>query len=143
MTFDPERWESDVVTADGATVHVRTIRPDDAERLLAFHARQSAESIYFRYFSPHPRLSPAEVAHLTEVNFQDRMAFVAVVDDELVGTARYDRWPDRDEAEVAFFVDDENRGRGLATILLEFLAAAARESGVATFVAHVLPSNRR
>jgi acyl-CoA synthetase (NDP forming)/RimJ/RimL family protein N-acetyltransferase len=143
LTFDPKRWESDVVTADGATVHVRTIRPDDAERLLAFHARQSAESIYFRYFSPHPRLSPAEVAHLTEVNFQDRMAFVAIVDDELVGTARYDRWPDRDEAEVAFFIDDEHRGRGLATILLEYLAAAARESGVGTFVAHVLPSNRR
>jgi acyl-CoA synthetase (NDP forming)/RimJ/RimL family protein N-acetyltransferase len=143
LVFDPARWESDVVTADGATVHVRAIRPDDAERLLSFHARQSAESIYFRYFSPHPRLSPAEVAHLTEVNFKDRMAFVAVVDDELVGTARYDRWPDRDEAEVAFFVDDEHRGRGLATILLEFLAAAARESGVAHFVAHVLPSNRR
>ncbi|MEY2462046.1 MAG: hypothetical protein QOH64_184, partial [Acidimicrobiaceae bacterium] len=99
--------------------------------------------IYFRYFSPHPRLSPAEVAHLTEVNFRDRMAFVALVDDELVGTARYDRWPDRNEAEVAFFVDDEHRGRGLATILLEYLAAAAREAGVATFVAHVLPSNRR
>ena len=50
-------------------------------------------------------------------------------DDELVGVARYDRWPTRSEAEVAFFVDDRHTGRGMATLLLEYLAAAARRLG--------------
>jgi hypothetical protein len=71
-----EAWDADVVTADGGTVHVRPIRPDDGERLEAFHGRQSAESIYFRFFSPRPRLSAAEVEHLTNVDGHDRLAFV-------------------------------------------------------------------
>ena len=53
----PKRWESDVALADGGTMHVRPIRPDDAERLVRFHERQSPESIYFRFFSPRPTLS--------------------------------------------------------------------------------------
>ncbi|HEY3140400.1 MAG TPA: GNAT family N-acetyltransferase, partial [Acidimicrobiales bacterium] len=139
----PARWDGDAVLSDGQTVHVRPIRPDDAARMHEFHARQSPESIYFRYFSPHPTLSQREVEELTHIDYVDRMAFVALRDDVLVGVARYDRWPTRTEAEVAFFVDDANRGRGLATLLLEYLAVAAREAGVSRFTATVLPSNRR
>jgi acyl-CoA synthetase (NDP forming)/RimJ/RimL family protein N-acetyltransferase len=138
-----EAWDADVVTADGGPVHVRPIRPDDGERLVAFHNRQSAESIYFRFFSPRPRLSDAEVTHLTNVDGHDRMAFVALLGDELVGVARYDRMAGRPDAEVAFFVDEEHKGRGLGTILLEYLAAAARQVGITAFTAVVLPTNRR
>ncbi len=46
-------------------------------------------------------------------------------------------------AEVAFFVDDANHGRGLATLLLEYLAAAARANGFPAFTASVLPENYR
>ena len=38
------RWEADVVLADGGTVHVRPIRPEDAEAFRSFHAALSAES---------------------------------------------------------------------------------------------------
>ncbi|MGH9247334.1 MAG: GNAT family N-acetyltransferase [Acidimicrobiales bacterium] len=140
---DGSRWEADVVLADGGTVHVRPIRPEDAPLIEEFHARQSAESIYFRYFSPRPRLSPAELHHLTHVDYRDRIAFVALLADELVGVARYDRPASQVEAEVAFFIDDEHRGRGIATLLLEYLAAYARDHGIPSFVASVLPSNRR
>ena len=57
--------------------------------------------------------------------------------------ARYDRQPGRRDAEVAFFTDDSHAGRGLATVLLEYLAAAARDVGVTGFTAQVLPQNRR
>ena len=139
----PARWDGDAVLADGQTVRVRPIRPDDGGRIRDFHARQSPESIYYRYFSPHPELSEREVEHLTHLDYQDRMAFVALRDEQLVGVARYDRWPTRSEAEVAFFVDDAHRGRGVATLLLEYLAVAAREVGISRFTATVLPGNRR
>ena len=71
------------------------------------------------------------------------MAFVALRDDVMVGVARYDRWPLRSEAEVAFFVDDAHRGRGMATVLLEYLAEAARRAGISAFTATVLPTNTR
>jgi acyl-CoA synthetase (NDP forming)/RimJ/RimL family protein N-acetyltransferase len=138
----PAHWEADVTTADGGTVHVRPITPDDADRLVAFHGRQSPESIYFRFFSARPTLSAAEVARFTHVDLHDRVAFIALLDDDLIGVARYDRYRESGDAEVAFFIDDHHHGRGLATILLEYLAAAGRDNGVSAFVASVLPANR-
>jgi acyl-CoA synthetase (NDP forming)/RimJ/RimL family protein N-acetyltransferase len=139
----PAAWEADVVLADGGTAHIRAIRPDDGPRVVDFHGRQSPESIYFRYFTPRPRLPEQEVERLTHIDYADRMAFVALLDDDLVGVARYDRLPTRSEAEVAFFVDDRHQGRGIATVLLEYLAEAARRIGITAFTASVLPSNRR
>lgn len=139
----PVRWDADVVLADGGTVHLRPILPADAPLIHDFHSRQSPESIYFRYFTAHPTLSEREVEQLTHVDYEDRMAFVALRGDVMVGVARYDRWPGRSDAEVAFFVDEAYRGRGMATLLLEYLAAAARDVGISGFTATVLPSNRR
>jgi acyl-CoA synthetase (NDP forming)/GNAT superfamily N-acetyltransferase len=139
----PAAWEADVVLADGGTAHIRPIRPDDGPRVVDFHGRQSPESIYFRYFTPRPHLPEAEVERLTHVDYSDRMAFVALLDDVLVGVARYDRLPTRSDAEVAFFVDDRHQGRGIATVLLEYLAEAARRTGITAFTATVLPSNGR
>jgi succinyl-CoA synthetase alpha subunit/RimJ/RimL family protein N-acetyltransferase len=139
----PAEWDADVVLSDGGTVRIRPIRPDDGARIVDFHGRQSPESIYYRYFTPHPELSDDEVRHLTHVDYVDRMAFVALRDDVMVAVARYDRWPLRSEAEVAFFVDDAHKGRGMATILLEYLAVAARRAGISGFTATVLPTNQR
>jgi acyl-CoA synthetase (NDP forming)/RimJ/RimL family protein N-acetyltransferase len=139
----PAAWEADVVLADGGTAHIRPIRPDDGPRIIDFHGRQSAESIYFRYFTPRPQLPDREVERLINVDYADRMAFVALRDEVLVGVALYDRLPTRSEAEVAFFVDDRHRGRGIATVLLEYLAEAARRTGMTAFTATVLPSNVR
>jgi acyl-CoA synthetase (NDP forming)/RimJ/RimL family protein N-acetyltransferase len=138
-----ETWEADVVTSDGRTAHIRPIRPDDGELIRAFHERQSAESTYFRFFSPRPVLPPAEIERMTHVDYRDRMAFVVVLGDDIVGVARYDRWRGRDDADVAVFVDDDHNGRGLATLLLEYLAAAARANGLSGFTAQVLPANQR
>src|SRR5690606_40170310 len=48
---------------------------------------------------------------------------------------------DEASAEVAFVVDDAHQGRGLGSILLEHLAAAASECGLRRFVAEVLTEN--
>ena len=139
----PRQWVADAVLTDGGTVHVRPIVPGDTERIQRFHERQSPESIYFRFFSPRPRLSDRDVERFTTVDYVDRMAFVALLGDDIIGVARYDRHPARSDAEVAFFTDDQHQGRGVATVLLEYLAAAAREVGISGFTASVLPQNRR
>lgn len=139
----PARWASDVVLADGSTAHIRPIRPDDRELLRTFHGRQSAESIYLRYFTPRPTLSDSDLERFTTIDYVERMAFVALSGDEIIGVARYDRWSERDDAEVAFMVDDERHGQGIATVMLEFLAEAARQAGFRRFSAQVLPSNRK
>jgi len=138
----PAHWEADVVLADGGTAHLRPITPDDVEALQAFHVKQSPESTYLRFFVAMPRLSDADAQHFTHVDHVDRVALVATVGDDIVGVGRYDRTGPR-TAEVAFNVADAQQGRGLGSVLLEHLAAAARENGVHRFVAEVLPQNRR
>ena len=72
------------------------------------------------------------------------MAFIGLIGDELVGVARYDRHRARSDAEVAFFIDDDHHGRGMATVLLEYLAAAAREVGHLRLHRHrCCPQNRK
>lgn len=130
--------------ADGRPVEVRPIRPDDRDQLDQFHRRQSQASIYYRYLQYRPELSARELDRLTTVDYVTRMAFVALQGDELVAVARYERPAsavNQRYPEVAFFVDDQHHRRGLATLLLEYLAAAAREHGHRHFEATVLPDN--
>ncbi|WP_345713076.1 GNAT family N-acetyltransferase, partial [Kineococcus glutinatus] len=143
----PARWEADVVLRDGATAHVRPITPADADAVARFHERQSDESRYLRFFAPMPRLSPRDLRRFTVVDHVDRVALVATVGEDIVGIARYDAEPARRgrprTAEVAFNISDAHQGRGLGSVLLEHLAAAARERGVQRFTADVLPQNAK
>jgi len=138
----PAHWAADVILRDGRPCHVRPIRPDDGPRLRAFHASLSAETVYLRFFAPYPQLTDADVERFTIVDYVDRVALVATVGEDIIGVGRYDRMG-ADHAEVAFTIRDDHQGRGLGSVLLEHLAAAARERGIVRFVADVLPQNRR
>ena len=48
----PPHWEADIVAADGGTVHLRPICPEDAGALQALLERSSEETRYFRFFGP-------------------------------------------------------------------------------------------
>ena len=146
MTDRPDlTWpEVDVVLADGGVVHLRPIRPADADGLLAFHARLSPETRQMRFFTDRPTLSEREVEHFTHVDFDRRLALVAELRSEIIAVARYDADPEPgDGAEVAFVVQDEHQGRGIGSILLEHLAVAARRCSITSFHADTLAVNRR
>ncbi|NDO89041.1 GNAT family N-acetyltransferase [Cellulosimicrobium composti] len=149
----PVEWEADVVLRDGTTTHVRPIRPEDADALQRFHVGQSERSTYLRFFAPMERLSERDLERFTHVDHADRVALVAVrprdgapdaapgdADEDIIGVARFDRTGPA-EAEVAFNIADSAQGRGLGSVLLEHVAAAARERGVRRFTAEVLPQN--
>jgi RimJ/RimL family protein N-acetyltransferase len=133
----------DEVLRDGTVVHVRPISRDDVGGVARFHGRLSSQTTYYRFFSVHPVLSARELEYFTGVDHERREALVAVVDDEIVAVARFDRQADAGEAEVAFVVEDRWQGRGLGTMLLDRLMTLAVERGITTFVAQTLPTNRR
>jgi acyl-CoA synthetase (NDP forming)/GNAT superfamily N-acetyltransferase len=139
----PEYWEADVVLRDGGTAHLRPIHPSDADAVQAFHGGQSQKSIYMRFFAFKSRLSAKELKRFTEVDYKDRVALVITIGGDIIGIGRYDRLDDPEEAEVAFNIADAHQGRGIGSILLEHLAAAARENGIRKFSAEVLPENRK
>ena len=59
----------------------------------------------------------------------------------VIGLGTWIRLRDPSRAEVAFVVADEFQRRGIASRLLERLAAHARDAGIDRFVAQVLPEN--
>ncbi|MGX1117501.1 GNAT superfamily N-acetyltransferase [Streptomyces ambofaciens] len=144
----PAHWEADVVLRDGGTARVRPITVDDAERLVSFYEQVSDESKYYRFFAPYPRLSAKDVHRFTHHDFVDRVGLAATIGGEFIATVRYDRIgaggtpasSPADEAEVAFLVQDAHQGRGVASALLEHIAAVARERGIRRFAAEVLPA---
>ncbi|MEU8762489.1 GNAT family N-acetyltransferase [Streptomyces sp. NPDC048659] len=147
----PDHWEADVVLRDGGTARIRPITADDAERLVSFYEQVSDESKYYRFFAPYPRLSAKDVHRFTHHDFVDRVGLAATVGGDFIATVRYDRInplgrpasAPADEAEVAFLVQDAHQGRGVASALLEHIAAVARERGIRRFVAEVLPANTK
>lgn len=147
----PAHWEADVVLRDGGTARIRPITVDDAERLVSFYEQVSDESKYYRFFAPYPRLSAKDVHRFTHHDFVDRVGLAATVGGEFIATVRYDRIgadgmaasAPADEAEVAFLVQDAHQGRGVASTLLEHIAAVARERGIRRFAAEVLPANNK
>lgn len=136
----PAEWELDALLADGASVHLRPIRPSDAPGLVQFHAGLSEDTVHRRFFAHHPELSEAEAERFTSIDYDRRFALVATLEDRLVAVARYDvSRPGR--AEVAFVVADAEQGRGIGSLLLEQLAAAARERGIGHFEAETQVGN--
>ncbi|MEV6722603.1 GNAT family N-acetyltransferase [Streptomyces xanthochromogenes] len=147
----PAHWEADVVLRDGGTARIRPITTEDAERLVSFYELVSDESKYYRFFAPYPRLSAKDVHRFTHHDYVDRVGLAATIGGEFIATVRYDRINAQgrpasapaDEAEVAFLVQDAHQGRGVASTLLEHIAAVARERGIRRFAAEVLPANSK
>ncbi|MFF7018498.1 bifunctional GNAT family N-acetyltransferase/acetate--CoA ligase family protein [Streptomyces sp. CS065A] len=147
----PDHWEADVVLRDGGTARIRPITTDDAERLVSFYEQVSDESKYYRFFAPYPRLSDRDVHRFTHHDYVDRVGLAVTIGGEFIGTVRFDRINGQgrpasapaDEAEVAFLVQDAHQGRGVASALLEHIAAVARERGIRRFAAEVLPANNK
>jgi len=137
----PADLVSTVTLRDGTELTVRPIRPDDAQRLVAFHATLSQWTVYLRFFSSHRELSDEEVRRFTRVDYHLRLALVVENERGLVAVGRYDRLPGTADAEVAFVVADDFQHHGIGTLLLEELARAAWPRGITYFVAEVLTSN--
>ncbi len=137
----PAHWEADVVLSDGGVVHLRPVRPEDTEALRAMHSRMSDRSLYLRYFTVVSQVSDSLLRVFTEVDHHRSVALVAELGGRLIAAGTYHYDQRRRAAEVAFAVEDEHQGRGLGSILLEHLAAAAQERGIGRFTAEVLAEN--
>ncbi|WP_371872092.1 bifunctional acetate--CoA ligase family protein/GNAT family N-acetyltransferase [Phytohabitans houttuyneae] len=133
---------ADVLLTDGTTVHLRQIQPGDAEGIVAMHSRFSERTRYLRYFSPYPRIPERDLQRFVNVDHDAREAFVIQTGGRILAVGRYERLgPEAADAEVALVVEDAYQGRGIGSVLLEHLAAAARDAGISRFVAEVLPEN--
>jgi acetyl coenzyme A synthetase (ADP forming)-like protein len=131
---------ADVVLRDGSTMRFRPPGREDADGLLAFFRGLSDHSLYLR-FHGHPSVDERLVEPVLDPDWVERGALIGTKDERLIALANYVRLRDLRTAEVAFAVADELQGRGIATRLLERLAAAASSVGIEEFIAEVMLGN--
>jgi acetyl coenzyme A synthetase (ADP forming)-like protein len=112
----------------------------DAAALLGFFRNLSDESLY-RRFHGHPMVARRMTDPMLEPDWVNRGTLVGLKGERVVAVANYVRLRDPRAAEVAFAVADELQGRGIATRLLEQLAAAASAAGIEEFLAEVMLDN--
>jgi GNAT superfamily N-acetyltransferase len=124
---------------------LRCLDPSDRDRLSDAYDLLSAESRRRRFFSPPKHLSSRFLDYLTDLDNNDRFAWVAFEPsqpDVGLGLARWVRSEeDPTRAEPAVAVLDAWQGRGLGTALLLALIETAQRKGITTFVAEVLWEN--
>jgi len=126
---------------NGMPVTIRAIRPDDKARVVkAFHALEP-NSVYTRFFSAKKALSAEDLKRLTEVDHVRDVALVATIGTEetLIGGGRY--VSSGAAAEIAFTVEEDYQGQGIASRLLRHLVNIARANRIPRFEAYVLPGN--
>lgn len=135
--------ELEATLKDGTRVSIRPIRPEDDSALVDVFEHLSPQTVYQRFFTALPELTPGMARYLSHVNYRSRMALVAEVDGRLVGVGRYERTPDPEVAELGLVVLDEWQDRGLGRVLLRETLRAAQANGIHRFRADVLSENRR
>jgi RimJ/RimL family protein N-acetyltransferase len=137
------------VLKNGTSILIRAVRPDDKERLRVAFGALEPSSIYTRFFGHKKALTDAELEQATNVDFDKVVALWATINsggtEIIIGGGRYVRNGETQSgpsAEVAFAVEEDYHGQGLATCLLNHLVRIARSKGLSQFEADVLASNR-
>jgi acetyltransferase len=141
----PIEQVADVTLPGGKRLHVRPIRPEDAELERAFVNGLSEQSRYFRFFYQLHELTPAMVARFTQIDYDREMALVAV--DEkggapaIIGVARYIMNADPESAEFAVVIADGWQGNGVGRMLMTRLIDCAKGRGLKRLEGAVLRAN--
>lgn len=138
-----------VMLANGRSVLVRPVLPQDGELHQRFVRELSPASRYRRFHSAVSELPEATLDYLTQVDYASHLALLAETFDERhgevqVAEARYVRRTDAGEAHVADFalaVADRWQGLGLGSRMLEALVDSARRAGVRRLEGSVLADN--
>ncbi|HCY86788.1 MAG TPA: GNAT family N-acetyltransferase [Desulfobacteraceae bacterium] len=144
--FYPKEIETRHTFKNDLQVRFRAIKPSDEEQMRRLFYRFSDKAIYYRYFSPIKSMPHAKMQAYVNVDYRDVISVVGLVGDPenqtLIAEARIARYPDKPVVDIAFVVDENYQGYGIATFLYQMLARLAKERGNVKMTADVLSSNR-
>jgi RimJ/RimL family protein N-acetyltransferase len=128
---------------------IRATKPDDRDRIRTAFSKLERQTIYTRWFSHKKELSEFELVEITEPDVETMVALVATLledgEEVVIAGSRYMVYEGVHgirAAEIAFIVEEEFQGHGLASRLLAELAHIARTKAIVRFEADVLPKNK-
>ena len=130
----------------GRALLLRPIRPEDTARHRQFLAQIAARDLYTRFFTGIRELPEKDLAHLTQIDYDRDMAFLAIGRDlsgaeEILGVARACADPDNDAAEFAVLVRSDLKGQGLGKLLMRKLIRYCGNRGTRELWGSVMAEN--
>jgi GNAT superfamily N-acetyltransferase len=124
-------------------ITLRPVRADDRDRIVNAFQALDPQTIYQRFFFPKTELSDEELQRLTRCDGVREVVLVATAGrgarEKIVGLGRYSG--SGTNAQIAFTVEEDFQGRGIASALLRQLADIARANGFTQLEADMLASN--
>jgi len=145
----PKELEEEFVLPNGRTTMIRPIRPEDEPAHHEFLSCCSPDDLRLRFFHLIRRLPHAEMARLTQIDYDREMAFVAVAPKsdgtgwETLGVVRTFTDLHNDKAEYAILVRSDLKGQRLGRKLMEKIIQYTRSRGTKRVVGLVLADNRK
>ncbi len=143
--FYPAEIASRHTFKGGLEVRFRAIKPSDEEEMRRLFYRFSDEAVYYRYFSPIKSMPHSKMQRYVNIDYRDTLSVVGLVGEmgreHLIAEGRFVKERQRPYAELAFVVDEQYQGRGIATHLFKMLAILAKQRGLQGLVANVLTDN--
>jgi GNAT superfamily N-acetyltransferase len=146
LRLEDLRQHTDILRlANGKTLAVRFIEPDDAEALQGYFRSLSVRSRYNRFLGAVSELPRTVLDHFIHVGERDRFSVIAVmvIDgvETVVGEARYGFEADTASFEFGVSVDDRWQGQGIGSALLRNLECRAAAFGTRRMFGDTLRSN--
>jgi len=148
----PASYIGSTMLADGESVTLRPIRPDDEPMMIRFHKALSEQSVYYRYFgtmSLSQRTAHERLTRMCFIDYDRELALVAVRNDsdpdsaEIIAVGRLIKLHGSTDAEIAVLVADSFQGKRLGTDIVSRLLKIARQEGVRRICAEILPENHQ
>lgn len=140
----PREEEEVIEVKGGLRLFVRPIRPEDEAMHIRYFKALSAEDVYFRFASYIKEATHAQIARLTQLDYNKEMAFVAVLDThrtEEVGVVRVLIDCDTNCAEFAVSVRSDMKHHGIGKALMRKVIAYCRSRQVSSVVGFILADN--
>jgi RimJ/RimL family protein N-acetyltransferase len=141
--LDAAKYLVEETLKDSTKVTIRAIQPDDKDRLVKAFLALEPQTIRLRFFYPKRSLTDDDLRRLEKTDYQQQVGLAATVQnggkEVIVGFGEYAARGQ--SAEIAFVVEEDWQGRGIASRLLRQLTAIARANGITQFEADVLAEN--
>lgn len=132
---------------NGRSLKIRPYTSADKEKLKNFLLRLSSQTKYLRFGYEKSCFSEREIEQLVVINHPADYCLVAVrgegQEERIVAVSTWSLIPGKSLAEVGFVVEDVIQLRGVGTELLRYLSEEARQAGIKSFIAYVLPENSK
>lgn len=143
-------YPQDVATKNtfkgGVELRFRAIKPSDEDQMRRLFYRFSDEAVYYRYFTAIKAMPHSRMQEYVNVDYRKTLSIVGLVGEpghgKLIAEARYVKHDSSNYADIAFVVDEEYQGIGVASYLYKLLIQKAKERGIQGFTADVLTTNK-